>query len=454
MTTIKNDIEIILKNPKGLCMEKSIKKRYPQEYPFILKYPGSRWSEKLYNYIYDCPDHICPICGKPTKFRNIIVGYSGYCCSAHASLDDKVKEKVADTCMRRFGARSTFQSEEIKEKIKKTNIERYGSENPFGSKKIREKIKKTNIDHLGVENPFQSEEIKERIKKTNIERYGGFALQSPILKEKVKKTNLERYGVETPLKSKDIEEKIKKTNVEKYGTENPFQSEEIKERIKKTNIERYGAMNYSSAVGKFNNPDLIGYTEDGDWICQCPHPEICNQCQEKYYISPRGIHYDRKHNNTELCTRLLPIQPLFSSYELQVRSWLDDLKIKYTSNDRTIISPLELDIYIPGNRLAIEVNGCYWHSIECKSKSYHYDKWTQCREKEIKMITLWEDWIHDHPSDCLQLIKYHLGIIKESKLHFDWIDNDLVDLGLGSGSIKEHISIHDGYDCWDCGLFI
>lgn len=59
-------------------------------------------------------------------------------------------------------------------------------------------------------------------------------------------------------------------------------------------------------------------------------------------------------------------------------------------NTRNLIKG-ELDIYIPNKNLAFEFNGLYWHSDEFKDKNYHYNKWKECQEKGIKLITIWED---------------------------------------------------------------
>ena len=32
-------------------------------------------------------------------------------------------------------------------------------------------------------------------------------------------------------------------------------------------------------------------------------------------------------------------------------------------NDRSLVYPLELDVYVPGLRLAVEINGTYWHGF-------------------------------------------------------------------------------------------
>lgn len=61
-------------------------------------------------------------------------------------------------------------------------------------------------------------------------------------------------------------------------------------------------------------------------------------------------------------------------------------------NSRSIIPPLELDIYLPEYNLAIEYNGLYWHSNNFKKDIYyHYNKWKQCKEKGIKLLSIWED---------------------------------------------------------------
>ena len=43
-------------------------------------------------------------------------------------------------------------------------------------------------------------------------------------------------------------------------------------------------------------------------------------------------------------------------------------------NSRTIISPKELDIYIPQKNLAIEYDGLYWHDENHVENKYHLNK--------------------------------------------------------------------------------
>lgn len=60
------------------------------------------------------------------------------------------------------------------------------------------------------------------------------------------------------------------------------------------------------------------------------------------------------------------------------------------TNSKSIIPPLELDIFIPTLHLAIEYNGGYWHSEKFKSKEDHLHKYNLCKDKGIRLISIWE----------------------------------------------------------------
>lgn len=71
-------------------------------------------------------------------------------------------------------------------------------------------------------------------------------------------------------------------------------------------------------------------------------------------------------------------------------------------NSRSIISPYELDIYIPELKIAIEFNGNYWHSDDMikenpgkwsNAEGYHRYKYNLCSENGIELLFVWEyDW--------------------------------------------------------------
>jgi len=76
--------------------------------------------------------------------------------------------------------------------------------------------------------------------------------------------------------------------------------------------------------------------------------------------------------------------PQLLLYEI-LKILLIDINIKY--NDRLIIKPYELDIYIPEYRLAFEYNGKAWH----KNNKKDLIKKNICKENNIELITLIEN---------------------------------------------------------------
>jgi hypothetical protein len=91
-----------------------------------------------------------------------------------------------------------------------------------------------------------------------------------------------------------------------------------------------------------------------------------------------------------------------STGQKEICSFIEELGLKYTYNDRKIIPPQEIDIFIPEKSLGIEYCGVYWHSEESgKNRNYHLDKLKKCREKGIRLITIFEDeWIERKNQVC------------------------------------------------------
>lgn len=60
-------------------------------------------------------------------------------------------------------------------------------------------------------------------------------------------------------------------------------------------------------------------------------------------------------------------------------------------NNRKIINPKELDIYIPNLKLAIEFNGTYWHAEERQNNIYvHREKSILCHNLGIRLVHIFE----------------------------------------------------------------
>ena len=430
------DKEYLLEKPQGRCNKTFINKNYPDEYMKILEYPGLKFSEKLYNYLYDCPKHICPTCGKETPFRTIKYGYFEFCCVECSYKSKSRLNKIKNTIKERYGVENVSQNEIIKQKKKETITKNYGGIG-WASKELSDRSNQTIKERYGVENVSQNEIIKQKKKETTIKNYGGVGFQIESIKQKANDKLIKKYGVSSVWKLEEYREKSKNTRKKLYGDESYNNSKKRKvtklekygdenysnpDKRKKTCLEKYGDENYTNpkkiSQTKKNkiieNYDFVlGYDEYNNWVCKCPHPE-CNKCVEKNYIISHLNYYNRTLKNLELCTKLAPVNEYKCTViEVFIHDILEKYNIKYESNIRNIISPYELDIYIPFKNIAIECNGVYWHCDMNKEKEYHYNKYIKCQEKGIQLISIWEDQIMNNSEKVQSIILSKLGIYKE-----------------------------------------
>lgn len=98
---------------------------------------------------------------------------------------------------------------------------------------------------------------------------------------------------------------------------------------------------------------------------------------------------------------------------------------KVIRNDRSVIAPKELDIYVPSLNIAFEYNGIYWHDktryINDLDKnsfdSPEMFKTIMCEQVGIKLVHIWEDdWLEDQESikdtirECLTASEYESSL--------------------------------------------
>ena len=100
---------------------------------------------------------------------------------------------------------------------------------------------------------------------------------------------------------------------------------------------------------------------------------------------------------------------------------------KIIVRDKKLISPYEIDIYIPEKQLAIEYNGMIWHSEKfAKSKNYHLTKTEKCKLQDVSLIHIFEyEWLHKQ------------NIVKSKIKHILGKDNNLLKVFARKCIIKE-----------------
>ncbi len=415
--------------------------------------------EEYYNkYIRKSPDDgICPTCGKKTNFISIDKGYAIYCSVKCCSSNPEIKKRKRNTCLEKYGELTNLKTKEHKEKSKKTSLKKYGTEHPTQSDIVKERMKNTNIERYGVgvamknedikaktkntllerygvDNPLKVEEIKAKVRNTVREKYGvDCVFQSEAIKEKTKATNTERYGVVNPSKSVEIKNKISNTIKERYGVDWAMQSPEIQQKSADTCLKKYGVDNYfktelfselknkidkdemvekifykdrlgGKVIPKFAPEDYINTNTIYTWQCVICNTEFSSNLRNG--VIPR-------------CPTCYPIKLSSSKIEEELSEFCKNLNVgKIIRNTKDIITPYELDIYIPDKKFAIEMDGLYWHSEVGgkKDKNYHITKTDMCMDEDIQLIQIYEDEWFNKPDIIKSIIKSKLGVI-ENKVY-------------------------------------
>nr|DAV34444.1 MAG TPA: endonuclease-like protein [Caudoviricetes sp.] len=95
----------------------------------------------------------------------------------------------------------------------------------------------------------------------------------------------------------------------------------------------------------------------------------------------------------------------------RVEQSLKDTFPQFEQGNRSQLDGLELDLYEPNKRLAIEVNGVHWHTTEFgKTRSSHLNKTELCESKGIALLHFWDTEVVGKRSLVESMIAAKLGI--------------------------------------------
>ena len=133
--------------------------------------------------------------------------------------------------------------------------------------------------------------------------------------------------------------------------------------------------------GKLNSGSIIK--------TKCP---ICGEFDEhllnNVFILKSG---KLKRYSAPLCSSCVNKQ-VTSSYEQEIADYISTFyKGECIRNDRSILSGKELDLYYPEKKIAIEFNGDYWHDENHKPRDYHYNKFKDCLNSCITLVSIFEN---------------------------------------------------------------
>lgn len=247
----------------------------------------------------------------------------------------------------------------------------------------------TMVKRHGVEHPQQSVRIKEKTKQTFVKKFGLENLHE-INSDKKKITNIKKYGVEYPLQSLEIREKTASTFKKTYGYKNGFERINSDSDLKQKSINNKKLSHMAKFPEMYDYEKIISTLEKNSYS---KSSEILGMYQ------PYLKSVVEKVGRTDLL-------PKKSYYETLISNILDSMGVSYIKNSRSIISPKELDFYIPSHKVAIEFNGLRWHGDQSgKDKNYHLSKTEDCEKNKIKLIHIFQDEWDNHTETVIDLIK-------------------------------------------------
>ena len=352
MEILKEEIRANLLSPDGRIYTSRFQTNKGLVSAICAARPAATVAASIFLILHDLDKQpVCPICGKVLGLRSLNSGFTQYCSNKCRYSDPAYNKKMSESAYNRDNA-------SLVEKRKATYIERYG-----------------------VDNPMRSEEIKKKAVQTCIERYGvEYSTQSPEVRQRVIQTNLERYGVESPHQTAEVKERRKRTLIERYGVDNPSKIDGYRDRFMATMNERDA---WGRRLARFERTCMERYG--------VPNPSMTNKVKDKV----RETMLNRFSNDA------YPHYEESTPHKI-IKSYLEDvLSLEVKSNDRLILFPKEVDLYIETAKVGIEVNGDYWHSAP--------------KEKDAKLRK-----IHAWKVDAMNSIGQELLQIRDGDIRRNW----------------------------------
>ena len=279
--------------------------------------------------------------------------------------EDKWETRICPICGNEFTVRKKYEKITCSEECRKKYVEMHKDEiNTKRSQSLRETNSKKPIE----------------VKRTEL--------------AKARATCLKRYGVDMYSKTQEARQK----SSEKMKKQKKVWDENYKESVL---IPKYREI--------CANDDLELLEFRSCFNCTVK----CKKCGDVFVV--RTLGYLRPENITNRCHICHPVEQITgpTKFEIGFEDFLKEIKVKYYKNCRRIITPQEIDYYLPDYNIGFELDGLFWHCEEQKpDPEYHLKKTEKCLEKGVRLIHIFEDEWSYKPDICKSIIKNILNMNK------------------------------------------
>jgi hypothetical protein len=188
---------------------------------------------------------------------------------------------------------------------------------------------------------------------------------------------------ETVERKKEIRTKRETTMEERFGVKTSFDRPEVLAKISAPKI----------------SEQVFAKLSDYNW------------CYTEYEIKKRslvdiadelGIFYGTVASYLEKHNFTIRSHSNFSRAEKSLLTFVENLVPNVLSNDREMLNGLELDVLIPDLKIAFELNGLYWHSLNeisdkiIENRNRHLNKTIKMNEQGYELIHITDlEWNND-----------------------------------------------------------
>lgn len=285
-------------------------------------------------------------------------------------------------CSRSCSQGSPLVQQKSRDSQIKTSREKYGVDHPMMTSKVVEKFKSSMLKKHGVEHALQKKKFVDKCKNTSMEKHGDSNYRNVL---KYKKTCLEKYGVDNFVKTDSYKQKYEATCLNRYGKTHASKTEKFKLEHTNTMFQKF------LQHDRFVNFDPMFVPNEYFSILKDTHIV-------KYKFKCKRCNTVDSHNlnngNPIYCINC--DKNNMSYFQKEIYDYVKSIvgnNVLVESNNRTLMSPQGLDIYIPSLNVAIECNGIYWHSevMGGKNKVYHLNKTEKCIKKGVALIHIYEN---------------------------------------------------------------
>jgi hypothetical protein len=195
--------------------------------------------------------------------------------------------------------------------------------------------------------------------------------------------------------SKHMDERVKNLGIK---VSIAHKKQELREYL--DNLKRLSQDDIENLTRRAGFFELIGDIENYKNIKDTLIHVRCKRCGGEFHRNIMSLQHGRCH----VC------YPQGSIAQAQITEFVKSLGLEVKSCDRTVINPLELDIFVPSHNFAIEFNGLYWHSEQFKSSDYHNNKSILAARYGISLFHVFEDEWSDKREIIESMIRQRLGM--------------------------------------------